>query len=213
MARPKSNAQDVQTRQRLLRAAEATFARHGYARARLEDIAKSAGISRPSLLYHFSSKAELYEHVVRSVFNQISSLFLQSIRGEEDFPARLDRTVALYVAFVEAHLSVAQIMLRELLDPSELSARMIREEVVPVLDQIERVMRKEAQGALPEHLPLRAVITHIGLSVMLRLASGEIGRQLFGDEDYTPLIVRALLAGAASIQGDGDGSHLHAARR
>jgi len=201
MARPKSNPQDVETRERLLLAAEHIFAKMGYERARLEDIAKDAGISRPSLLYHFASKEKLYERVVRGVFNKLGELFLESIRGDGEFTVRLDRTIEQYVRFIDEHPAVAQIILRELLDAGDFSAHIIREEVVPLLNQIERVMRKESGDELPESLPAKTVITQIALSVMLRKASGTLAPFLFGTQDATTQIVHMLLDGARMERG------------
>jgi AcrR family transcriptional regulator len=201
MARPKANPQDVETRQRLLQAAEHIFAQNGYERARLEDIAKDAGISRPSLLYHFASKERLYEQVVRGVFNKLGELFLETIRGEGEFAQRLDRTIAEYVRFIDAHPAVAQIIVREILDAGAFSQRIIREEVVPLLDEIERVMHKESGEAWPEGMPTKNVITQVALTVMLRKASGPLAPYLFGVKDATREIVQMLLAGARSERG------------
>ena len=44
---------------RILEAARGEFAQHGYA-ARLQDIAERAGLTHPTLLYHFKSKERLY---------------------------------------------------------------------------------------------------------------------------------------------------------
>ena len=55
MARPKKGVHQVPTEERILQAAETEFGRKGFERTRLEDIAETAGIRRPSLLYHFKS--------------------------------------------------------------------------------------------------------------------------------------------------------------
>ena len=48
---------------RILEAARGEFAQHGYA-ARLQDIAERAGLTHPTLLYHFGSKERLYAAVI-----------------------------------------------------------------------------------------------------------------------------------------------------
>ena len=59
MGRPRATPDEDTTKMRVLRAAEVEFGRAGRDGARLEDIASAAGITRPSLLYHFASKDEL----------------------------------------------------------------------------------------------------------------------------------------------------------
>ena len=52
------------TADRILAEARGEFARRGFAAARLQDIAGRAGLSHPTLLYHFGSKERLYEAVI-----------------------------------------------------------------------------------------------------------------------------------------------------
>lgn len=52
------------TREALLEAAETTFARAGYAEARLELIVAAAGVSKGALYHHYSGKQALFEAVV-----------------------------------------------------------------------------------------------------------------------------------------------------
>ncbi len=49
------------TRQRILNAARALFAQHGYAGTSIRMIARHCGISDPTIHYHFRDKAEIYE--------------------------------------------------------------------------------------------------------------------------------------------------------
>ena len=50
----------------ILRAALAEFARAGYARARLEDIARRAGVSKATLYLYFDSKQTLFQALAQS---------------------------------------------------------------------------------------------------------------------------------------------------
>ena len=75
MGRPLASAAATATPERLLDAAEQCFAQ-GYDAARLEDIAAAAGIRRPSLLYHFASKDDLYAAVVRRTFARLGAALL-----------------------------------------------------------------------------------------------------------------------------------------
>jgi AcrR family transcriptional regulator len=187
VARPKQNENDVETRERVLSAAEHEFGRVGFDRARLEDIAKAAGISRPSLLYHFESKDKLYERVVRTVFNKLGELFLESIKDSGDFKERIDRVIVRYIAFVDDHPAVAMIVLRELLDASKFSRRIIRSEVLPLLDEI------AGKNFMPPGMPVRPIITQIAMTVLLRSATGELKDALYGDANATRTIVSAML--------------------
>src|SRR5262245_55049608 len=55
---------------RILREAEAQFARYGFEGASLESIAAALGLSRHNLLYYFPSKDALYRRVLDDVMTQ-----------------------------------------------------------------------------------------------------------------------------------------------
>ena len=57
-------------RQRILVAAEAEFAEHGFAGARVARIAAVAGVNKQLLFHYFQSKAGLHEAVAASVANR-----------------------------------------------------------------------------------------------------------------------------------------------
>ena len=54
----------LSSQERILRVAREAFAEHGFRGARLADIASRAGLSHPTLLYHFKSKEDLYSAVI-----------------------------------------------------------------------------------------------------------------------------------------------------
>lgn len=51
----------------ILEAAFAVFKEHGYAAARVEDVAERVGVSKGTIYVYFPSKAELFKEVVRSI--------------------------------------------------------------------------------------------------------------------------------------------------
>ena len=58
MRRTKDEAE--RTRQRMLKAARAVFARQGVARTSLEQVARAAGVTRGAVYWHFRNKADLF---------------------------------------------------------------------------------------------------------------------------------------------------------
>src|SRR5919198_1375142 len=57
-------AAPASSRARILAVAREEFAGRGFKAARLQDIAERAGLSHPTLLYHFGSKEGLYSAVI-----------------------------------------------------------------------------------------------------------------------------------------------------
>ena len=58
------------TREQLLKKALATFSKKGYAATTLEDIAREAEVTRGAIYWHFGSKAELYNTLIREYSNR-----------------------------------------------------------------------------------------------------------------------------------------------
>lgn len=67
MAKPATAYDEAERRRRILDAARATFVRYGYARTRMEDVAKAAGISRPLLYRQFAGKEDLFFALVSEI--------------------------------------------------------------------------------------------------------------------------------------------------
>lgn len=71
--RPLPRAQRQAT---ILHGAAAAFARGGYARTSMEDIAAASGITKLIVYRHFDSKEELYRAVLQRVFDRLAEEFL-----------------------------------------------------------------------------------------------------------------------------------------
>ena len=60
------------TKKKILMAAETEFAALGLAAARIDSIAKSAGINKQMIYAHFKSKDGLYSAVLEKVYSRLS---------------------------------------------------------------------------------------------------------------------------------------------
>ncbi len=196
MARPRIGSDDVATEQRILTAAQREFGRVGYSDARLSDIAEEAGITRPSLLYHFRSKEELYEAVVTRAFSHLGAMLLESIESERPFAERVEMVLARFVAFVDGEPELARLMVRETVDDSGPGHRLLLELGVPLLDRLERFLRKEGKGILREGVPVRAALMQFVSAAFLRAASGSLREPLWGKTDSMRALARSLLFSA-----------------
>ena len=200
MARPRKNAFDEATTDRVLRAAERAFGEHGYHRARLEDIAIAAQITRPSLLYHFKSKPDLYAVVLRRAFSHLRDALQVGLSTGETFEERLDATIASLILFENSHRGLMSVAVRELLDPAPArdgpSAReIIAEELLPIIDELELFIVTDGRGQFMPGLPVRAAIMQLLMGHMARASMGDVGAALWGGTHPTRLLSHALLLG------------------
>jgi AcrR family transcriptional regulator len=99
MRRTKEEAAD--TRERLLEAALASFHRKGYAATTLDDIARQAEITRGAIQWHFGSKAELYNTLIRECYQEVGEKFRDIYRAEGTPLQKLRRTLVKWLSYTE----------------------------------------------------------------------------------------------------------------
>jgi AcrR family transcriptional regulator len=196
MARPKIVEGEVQTSDRLLSAAERAFAESGFDGAKLHDIAEAAGISRPSLLYHFRSKHELYCAVVQRVFEDLGSAIREGLAVEGGFGTKLDAVLTNFVRFLELRPTAARLVLREVLDGRGPGHALLLSAGVPLLRMVERFIRDKGRDVVPAGMPVEdALLQLVAGSFVKAAATGSLKAELWGPIDRTPAIARVLFLG------------------
>jgi AcrR family transcriptional regulator len=65
-------------RRQIIEAATRAFSRDGYVEARVEDIARAAGVAPTAIYYHFGSKEELFTQALRSAMAGFSERIFQA---------------------------------------------------------------------------------------------------------------------------------------
>jgi AcrR family transcriptional regulator len=196
MARPKIVEGEIQTSDRLLSAAERSFAEAGFDGAKLHDIAEAAGISRPSLLYHFESKHALYCAVVQRVFADLGESIREGLTAEGGFGTKLDAVLTNFVRFLEARPTAARLVLREVLDGRGPGHDLLLSAGVPLLRLVERFIRDKGRGFVPEGVPVEdALLQLVAGSFVKAAATGSLKAELWGPIDRTPAIARVLFLG------------------
>ncbi|HEX3873001.1 MAG TPA: TetR family transcriptional regulator [Solirubrobacteraceae bacterium] len=148
-------ANDSPSRLRILETARREFADRGFDGARLAGIAREAGLSHPTLLYHFNSKADLYGSVIQSAVLdwavETEAAVSGGLRG-------FDQVVSIIDAgfdFFATHGDFARILRREALEGGERLDAAITGSLRPFLDRAVAFLDGEMEaGRLRRHDPL-----------------------------------------------------------
>src|ERR1700674_5981226 len=84
-------------REAILAAALDEFSARGFAAARLDDVARRAGVAKGTIYLYFRDKEALFQELVRSVISPLIARFETTV--EIDLPARVgaERIVDLFV--------------------------------------------------------------------------------------------------------------------
>ena len=192
MGRPRRSDSQVATTERLLTAAEKHFGKLGFDAARLSDIAKDAGITRPSLLYHFESKEKLYDAVVARAFDHLLGVFQGAVVQTDSFESIVLGLTQAYLDFANDYPSVSVLVLKELTGPSTQGEHIIRTKFVPVLDWVENFLIEAGQDVMRPGIPVRFVLMQVSVQVMIRSAMGELAEPMWGEGDPTIELSRIL---------------------
>ncbi len=107
--RPSSDA----TLTRILEAAADEFAESGYAGARMDLIARRAGVNKATLYYQLGDKQALYEEILQRVFSEAADRLEAETASADSPEAKLRSFIRNMTRTVASHRHFAPIMLRE----------------------------------------------------------------------------------------------------
>ena len=106
----------LSSQERILQVAREEFAEHGFRGARLAGIASRAGLSHPTLLYHFNSKEDLYAAVIAAaVADWARDTEDAASAGLSGF-AQVEAILDAGFGFLATHRDFVRIVRREALD-------------------------------------------------------------------------------------------------
>jgi len=103
----------TERRAQLLEVAAQEFADGGLRGASIEAIARSAGVTPPVVYDHFSSKIDLYRHLLEAHFAHLREIWGRNFSGAEDSSARVTRSFDAWFSYVEQHPAAATMLFRE----------------------------------------------------------------------------------------------------
>lgn len=184
MGRPAIASITVATTDRILDAALAEFAGRGFDGARLADIAATAGITRPSLLYHFESKEQLYAATMGRAAQQLSEMILSAIGAQGSFRDRVHFLVEGFLEFARTHPQVCRLMLRTVVTEDQPETRRLYlSQVGPLIDDVMGFFAKDGEGDLRPDLPLRAGLISVVVNILTKSAAGDLRLPLWGNDE------------------------------
>ncbi len=148
-------ARDTETK--IFEAARAIFHECGYHGARMQEIARRAGINQSMLHYYYRTKDGLFEAVFRSSALEVLGPVLAVLRSDLPLREKIDRFVEAYLERILLNPLTPTFILEELNHHPERLRHFVGEQAVGVFAgwtaQVEAaVARGEIRAVAPEHL-------------------------------------------------------------
>jgi AcrR family transcriptional regulator len=162
---------DVKTR--ILAAATRHFSAAGYAATSIQRVASDAGVTRPTLVYHFGSKEGLRDAVIDQLLGHwkdtIPAILTAATSRGDRFQAALD----VFLRFFAEEPHRARLLVREMLDRPEAMRELFRTHLQPFTALLTDALRAgRAKGSYPADLDPEAYILHVLTAALGTLAVG-----------------------------------------
>ena len=95
--------------------AEATqlFAGHGYARAKVDDLALRLGVGKGTIYRYFPTKEALFLAAVDNAMEGLHQAMVDATQGIEDPFRKIEAAIQAYLAFFDANLHLIEIFVHE----------------------------------------------------------------------------------------------------
>lgn len=186
---------EIAPRNKILDAAEALFAKRGFAGVGLSEIAESVGLGKSSLFHHFRSKAQLHAAVVARILDAFDTELTRALALGGSPAQRLDRWLDTLVALLGSHPAYARLLLRSLFEDDELTGELEEEQRADgalrrIMDNAGRLLREGiAAGEFRSVSIPHTLQSLIGL-LIYHFASGDFGAELIGRPLFSPAEVR-----------------------
>jgi len=164
-------------REAILDAASAAFADHGFAGARVDEIAARAGVNKAMLYYRVGDKQTLYTAVLMRNFDRVSAALEEATTTDGSARVRLEGVISALTRMVQQYPDHPRIVLREIASgavnlPPEVLARMLE-----VVDVVRGLLAEGADaGEFRDLDPVLAHLTIVGSVVFLNATAPIRGR-------------------------------------
>ncbi|RME21659.1 MAG: TetR/AcrR family transcriptional regulator [Deltaproteobacteria bacterium] len=172
--------------ERILAEATRLFASRGFSATSLQAIADAAGITKPTLVYHFGSKDRLRDAVIDALLDHWREELPQLMRAAQAGGTRLDALMAAFFAFFRRDPRRPRLLLRAALDRPDALRDRLRQHLQPWTGLLTQAIRAgQAQGLLrpatdPEAFTVLVISAALGV-----VALGEHTAALVSPEPST----------------------------
>ena len=193
------NQVDDSARERILSEATRLFAERGVAGASIQAVAEAAGVTRPTLVYHFGSKDGLRRAVILGVLDHWRDELPRLMVAATGKGPRIEGLLGAFFEFFRRDPARARLLLREALDRPDDLAALLREHLQPWTALLSEAVRVgQAAGRVREDVdpvafPALIIATAVGV-----VAVGEGAAAIIAPEPSPASLERELVRAASA---------------
>lgn len=152
----------IETRRRLLDAAESEFAAKGFAGVRLREVAQTVGVQQALIHHYFEDKEGLYRAVLDRAIEPITSESWTILSQASSLEQLLDAFLDLLLRFCDAHANLLAMLRMEATSGSHFVLDTIQQKSHPVFEAVELLLLTyQKKGQIRTGIPPSEIIQSI----------------------------------------------------
>ena len=161
-----------QTVDRILKAATTEFSEAGFAGARVDEIANSAGVNKATIYYHIGDKQALYAQVVHHLFGNAVAQIKRNTAPAQSPENNLRAFIQTIAGMVDQHPELAAIMLREAASGGKHFPEMVAQDLAQIFGILTEILDAGVRsGSFRETVPFIVHMMIIGSIVLFKMTS------------------------------------------
>jgi AcrR family transcriptional regulator len=203
MSRPKPDRRQTDKRRRMsagerreiiLQKAKEAFAARGYASTSLDDVAAAAGVTKPVVYDHFTSKRELYFALMRQLRDQLVSGATHELAADAPPAERFKAAIGSFFEQVKREPAIVELLFVQARTEPDLAQEWLRlqNEAMATLEPLARALAPKLE---PWKLKVALHFLHHGLN-----ATAAAWPRGASKDEMTKLVVSLLWNGVESVR-------------
>lgn len=182
-------------RSTILRAATLVFSRDGYHKARMDDIAITAGMGKGTIYQYFSGKQELFQEMIKEGFNLYLGKLEEDISEGNNYYDAFKRIIDFSFNFMQKNVDISKVIISHPSMIDEKTVKWIRDKKQEIIQLIVTIINKyKKQGEFREIDPMIAAHCFFAM-IIFPIAENVFHRRKFNEEVVANGIVDVFLNG------------------
>jgi TetR/AcrR family fatty acid metabolism transcriptional regulator len=147
---------------KILEAATRVFAREGFHNAKIEDVAKEAGVAHGTVYLYFGGKDDLLISIFQENLEGLVEYVGLEVEKEANAEDKLRRMISLQIELIETNSELAELMLVEFPQTGKFLSNSVIHDLAAYIDMIANILKEGvAEGAFDDSIDVNVVATVI----------------------------------------------------
>lgn len=134
---------NTDTEKLILNAARDIFQKKGLSGARMDDIAKAAGVNKALVHYYFRSKQKLFDRVFREAIGQFLEKIIGQLEGDLPLDVKIYKVVDMYSNMLIHNKHLPLFVLSELRENPDLLLQLVKSKKGQVIQKLQNQLQLE----------------------------------------------------------------------